>query len=321
MKSRKPLLSLSCLLLAFGMVSCTNGEASLSELSFTVTSPQGAPAAALVRYAEEENLVLGQASQVRAAFQSQESDFIIFDSVNGLKLAGENYKLVRMVTFGNLYVVATGNDEDGIMDDDDYIYSYGQGLVPDMAFKLVYPDIVPDAYGDSVSNTAPIMLAGKNKGQDVDYVISSYPPIFAAMNNASAQTELSIYSNVAEEFGKKFGTDGFPQAGLFIKTSLEEDSTKKEAIENFLEQFDADVLDLVEGASNAVELMNLYGDTTAQADRFGFNANVLKGVQKTNGLAFLTADKNPDLEGYEVFKENLGYNVTADQLSSFYPEN
>ena len=271
----------------------------------------------MARYAQSSKLLLAGAPQVRAAFSSAENDFIIFDSVNGIKWAGENYKLVRMVTFGNLYVVSTGNDENGVLEDSDTIYSYGEGLVPDLAFKKVYPEITPDFYGADVSTTAPVMTSGKFEGQDIDYVVSSYPPIFAAMNQNKS---LSVYANVAEKFGEEFHTDGFPQAGLFIKSSLEADGSKKDAIEKFLAQFDFDVQDLAENqADQAVSFLTEYGDAAKQAERFGFNANVLKGVQKTNGLAFLTVDKNPSLEGNSVFEETLGYKLTESLLSSFYP--
>ena len=131
--------------------SSSTGPVNSSELRFTIISPQGAPAASLARYGKSGKLTLAQAQQVRAAFTSAESDFIIFDSVNGLKLAGDNYRLARMVTFGNLYVISTGNDDDGVMDDEDNIFSYGEGLVPDMAFKKVYPEIIPDNHGENIS--------------------------------------------------------------------------------------------------------------------------------------------------------------------------
>lgn len=300
--------------------SSSTGPVNSNELRFTIISPQGAPAASLARYGMSEKLTLAQAQQVRAAFTSAESDFIIFDSVNGLKLAGDNYRLARMVTFGNLYVISTGNDDDGVMDDEDNIFSYGEGLVPDMVFKKVYPEIIPDNYGAQVSDTSPVLLSGTFEGQEIDYVVSSYPPIFAAMNNANKKTDLSVYSNVAEEFGEKYDTDGFPQAGLFIKKSLEENDTLKADLTSFLNQFDKDIEDLVNGASEAVKLLGEYGSVEEQADRFGFNANVLKGVQKTNALAFLTADKNPSLAGYDVFKSEFGFPITEDLLSSYYPD-
>lgn len=293
----------------------------VKDTDFDIICPQGAPAASLVRYADDDSVSFGQPADVQAALKAATKDFVVFDSVNGLKLGGNNYKLVRMVTFGNLYVMSTGNDRDGVMDNDDFIYSYGENLVPDKAFKAVYPGIVPDAYGSAVSDTPQVMLTGLLEGQKVDYVVSSYPPIFSALNNANRKTDLSIYSNVAEEFGKKFGTEGFPQAGLFIKASLEADASKKEAIESFLSQFDSDVEDLIAGGEQCVSLMNQYGDATKQQTRFGFNSNVIKGIQETNGLSFLSADKNPTVEGFGAFQSPLGISVTAENLSSYYPEN
>ena len=43
-----------------------------------------------------------------------------------------------MLTFGNLYVVATGNDDNDHLDESDLIVGYGENLVPDLAFKAVY---------------------------------------------------------------------------------------------------------------------------------------------------------------------------------------
>ncbi|MFA6624935.1 MAG: hypothetical protein WCS80_04160, partial [Bacilli bacterium] len=94
-----------------------------------------------------------------------------------------------------------------------------------------------DGYLDSVSATAPIMVSGKSEGRNVDYVISSYPVIY---NATLKNTKLSVKENLAEKFGTKYSTDGFPQAGLFIKTSLSEteDENEKAKIEKLLSKVD-----------------------------------------------------------------------------------
>ena len=307
------------LLLSVGCNSQSSSTTPLLEIhpEFSILCPKGAPAAAFSRYADKDFLELAGAQQVKAAFEKAEKDFIVFDSVNGLKLAKDNYLLVRMVTYGNLYVVSTGNDEDGVLDNDDTIYSYGEGLVPDMAFKAVHEGITPDYYGADVSATSVVMASGLYEGKPVDYVISSYPSIFPAMKT---NTALNIYENVAEAFGKEFDTEGFPQAGLFIRKGLEGDKDKADAISAFLTYFDEDVKDLVEGGTEAVKNLNAYGTVDEQTDRFGFNANVLAGVQKENGLAFLLAEKNPTLEGFDVFKTEFDYPIKEELLSSFYPQ-
>ena len=176
--------------------------------------------------------------------------------------------------------------------------------------------ITISSYVKSVAETAPVLQTGKYGGEDVDYVITSQPVLFASQQKNSA---LSVYANVAEEFGKKYSTDGFPQAGLFIKKSLAEDTAKANDIYSFLATVDEDSKDLVNGAANAVSNMASYSsDVTVQASKFGFNRNVLKNVQKTNGLAFITKDKNPDATGFAKFKDPLGIKITASDLSSYY---
>lgn len=172
------------------------------------------------------------------------------------------------------------------------------------------------SYVKSVAETAPVLQSGKLAGEDVDYVVTSQPVLFASQQKNKS---LSVYADVAKEFGKKFSTDGFPQAGLFIKKSLDEDATKKASVESFLASFDTDMTDLVNGATKAVTNLTTYSsDVTVQASKFGFNANVLKNVQKTNGLAFLEKSKNPDSTGFAKFKDPLGIHITDTDLASYY---
>jgi len=174
------------------------------------------------------------------------------------------------------------------------------------------------AYVSGVADTAPILLSGSYEGEDVGYVVTSEPVLFAARQKKSS---LSVYSNVSAEFGKKFGTDGFPQAGLFLRKSLALDASKKADIEDFLSAFDADVKDLVEGATEASQRIDAYSsDPSKQKARFGFTSSVLKGVQANNGLAFLPKEKNPDLTGFAKFKAPLGIDVREGDLSAFYSE-
>ncbi len=179
-----------------------------------------------------------------------------------------------------------------------------------------------DRYVSDVASTAPFMISGKDGDNKVDYVISSYPVIFSAMSNKEKKTNLSIYQNVAAEFSTKYQTEGFPQAGLFIKSELYNQYVSAQPamvsdVDAFLTAFDASIKDLKEGGSQAVAAMNRYSDDlTMQATRFGFNANVIKNVQKENNLAFITHDKNPTAEQLEVFSAPLGINIKASDLAT-----
>lgn len=177
-----------------------------------------------------------------------------------------------------------------------------------------------DAYVSAVSDTAPILISGKYNSIDVDYVVSSYPVILQARTQSGKALTEAV--DIAEEFGKKYQTDGFPQAGLFIKTSIENDQSQADNIISFLNSFDKATADLVNGGQKAVEYINSYNsDVEQQKLRFGFNAGVIKNSQAENKLAFITKEQNPSADQFKVFSEPLGVNIKEADLSKYYPTN
>jgi len=175
-----------------------------------------------------------------------------------------------------------------------------------------------DKYVSAVSDTAPFLISGQDEGKNVDYVISSYPVIYSAMNNTNKKTNLSIYENIASKFGELYQAKGFPQAGLFIKSSLLEDTNSAAKIASFLSAFDALVTDLVSGGTKAVTALNNYGDASAQASFFGFNANVIKGCQTNNALAFIEHTDNPTFAELSSLSSVLGTSFAESDLASDY---
>ncbi|MCI1735708.1 MAG: hypothetical protein LKM30_08320 [Bacilli bacterium] len=325
------------------VVSTRDSSADLKEADLKIVAPQGAPAAALAGFAgtstsPNPNLTLQSASLMTGEFSKGTADFIIFDSVNGLKLSAKNnnnYQLARMVTFGNLYLIATGNDTNGTFDKTDFTIGYGQGLLPDLAFKAVYPEgdskagdstvagdtgAYIDGYVPAVSDTAAVLVSGKFNAVNVDYVVSSYPVVLSAMGK---NAKLSVKENISASFGTKYSTSGFPQAALFVKTASASDVTRQSAITSFLTDFDSAVTDLATNNGTAmVKAMSDYSsDATEQGKYFGFNQSVLTGCQANgkNALAFITKDKNPNLTEFAKFQTPLGFTVSASQLSSYYP--
>lgn len=182
--------------------------------------------------------------------------------------------------------------------------------------------VTVDRYVSDVASTAPFMVSGVDGENKVDYVVSSYPVIFNAMNNANKKTNLSIYASVAGEFSKKYSTEGFPQAGLFIKSELydkyvQNDETIKANVDSFFASYDRAVTDLVNGGDEAVKALNAYSSNVEeQATRFGFNANVIKNVQKENYLSFIEHSKNPDAEGLKKFSAPLKISIEASDLAT-----
>ena len=169
-----------------------------------------------------------------------------------------------------------------------------------------------DKYVADVSATAPIMVSCMYGGDIVDYVVSSYPVIFASKQQ---NDKLSVYSDVAKLFGERYHTDGFPQAGLFIRSDL----TENASIDNFLKAVDTSITDLVNGGTEAVKNIVKYSsDVDTQKSYFGYAAGVIKNVQQTNGMAFIEREKNPSLTEYKKFEEPLGISLAEADLSSYY---
>ena len=174
-----------------------------------------------------------------------------------------------------------------------------------------------DKYVSQVSDTAPFMVAGLDGGEKVDYVVSSYPVIFSAMTNENKKTNLSIYKSVSEEFSKMYSSNGFPQAGLFIRKDLLSESNE-ESIKSFLKAFDDALTDLIGGAQNAISYMNAYGDLNAQKTRFGFASPVLNGCQKDNKNYLTFINEDPSKEEISSLSSILGINMDLSLFSSLY---
>lgn len=170
----------------------------------------------------------------------------------------------------------------------------------------------------AVSDTAPIMIAGKLEGKAVDYVVSSYPVILSAQ---AKNSNLTVVQDVAKLFGEKYSTAGFPQAGLFIRSSYESDASASADIEADLTAVDVATSDLIAGGTNEIQSITALGDASTQQSTLGFTAGVLQNCQKdsANKLAFLDHSNNPSLTGFSAFTTPLHFTITDDELSSYYP--
>ena len=57
---------------------------------------------------------------------------------------GANYKLAATITFGNFFILSTGNDEDGVMNKGDKVLAFQEAGVPGKLFKYLYSDLELD---------------------------------------------------------------------------------------------------------------------------------------------------------------------------------
>jgi NitT/TauT family transport system substrate-binding protein len=130
------------------------------------------------------------------------------------------YKLVSVVTWGNLYIAATENLEGWEALKGEDIYLMGKGLVPDIVFRTLLKEngLDPDndvnlIYLSGATELAPNFISGKAK-------ISMLPePVLSTVKMKKDDTYVLL--DLQEEWSKVFGTTGgYPQAGIFVKEDL-----------------------------------------------------------------------------------------------------
>lgn len=108
-----------------------------------VACPAGSPAMAFYKYLKNSNLEVAAADTVLAYLDnSSNKDIIVAPTNAGLAAInkGVNIKLAATITFGNFFVVSTGNDNNDVMDKGDKVLAFQENGVAGKLFKYVYGD-------------------------------------------------------------------------------------------------------------------------------------------------------------------------------------
>lgn len=209
-------------------------------LNLSLMTPVGAPAIAVYKYAKSENWEpQDQPTNIAKAFTTANKDLLVFDAINGLRQVANNnapYKLAKVITNGNLYMVSLNNKtkEDPIASDAK-IVSFGENLIPDTAVKFLYPELVSQmSYVDSAQQAAAVVCSGLKEGGAIDYVIGAMPSIWNMMNKSDCATygKVNIVKNIQEDMETATGLKGIPQAGIFVLNSTYE--TRENEVKEFL---------------------------------------------------------------------------------------
>lgn len=281
-----------------------------------VISPSGAPAICFYNQANSGNFDTNSTpSNVMAQLMTDNYGMVVFDFYNGLKVIknnNANYKLARILTGGNLYLV--GIDKTEAPTKDDTIVSFGQNLLPDLAYKKLYSkDIIDNTtYVNGVSDAAAVLASGVYEGQEVDYVVIAQPALFATMSNKDAPTygRLTVIDNLKGKWKEQYNQDAIPQAGLFVHNTYYQ--ANKQYFDNEFalldERIDTAINDVNTVKTTMDEQMPNLED---QKNFFGFNSNVAKNVQDNantpNGFALVNAEEAANIDIQE-FLTTIGVN-------------
>lgn len=251
-----------------------------SNFDVSVLCPTGAPSIAFYQHATDTSFETNNdaATGILPEMIKGNKDVVVLPTNAGVQAITKKnapYKLAATITFGNIYLAATGNDDDGVLNDGDYIVLFSQGQVPDLLFHYVYGTSLDSNahYVAAVSDAAKCLKTGKNMtsaNETVDYVLIAQPALQTIMDSTPTVT---IAKNIQEEYKTKSNGLEIFQASVFINNNLDKDKAN-----SFLKQLEKEVKEglkdpakINEGLTKAENIASKYGvsdgDTAAKVTK------------------------------------------------------
>ena len=219
----KKFFSLLCTLLLSAVVFAEDFES----YTITVSSPNGAPAIALVSLAKEnpENYTYVAAEAIAAEFANANADFIIAPVNAGAKLykmGKSQYKLAAVVTWGNLYFASQKKNFKLKDIKKSEITLFGENTInASVALSVLEKNKIKPktvSYLGSAAATQNLLLTDSNA-----IVLTAEPALTAAKIKNQKITAYALN----DLYKKSTGYDGFVQAGLFVKSETLENHAEE----------------------------------------------------------------------------------------------
>lgn len=254
-KKLTAVMLLVALVLSIGLLTACNKDnkkGNGNDVTLTFAAPEGTPALAIARLITDNKSISGKnvnykivnPSNIAKEMQAGLSDLVIMPVNAGATLInkGADYKLVSVAVDGSLYLVGKiGKSETATtLTIDDIkgkkIACIGQQGVPGLVFRYILKanniSIVDDVknlndtsvYVQYAGDGLQAKTAVENKS--VDYAVVGEPAAttFKIKFGFNAQMDLQAeYKNVS-------GKETYPQAGIFVKSSLASDAAFMDAL-------------------------------------------------------------------------------------------
>ena len=194
-------------------------EYDFSELK--VIAPMGAPALSLLPLMKESSNVttVNGPENLQAALVAPEHEYdvIVAPTNLGVKLANagkSEYRMLAVVTWGNLYIVA---EDDDVLNREGKLALFGEQAVGGLVFNSLYDSVVPEVtWYASVSDAQAALLSG-----EADSALLAEPAATATIAKLKEQgKEYKIAVDLQKEWG-----DGYPQAALYVLASAYEENS------------------------------------------------------------------------------------------------
>lgn len=311
-KKLTAVMLLIALVLSIGLLTACNkgnNKGNGNDVTLTFAAPEGTPALAIARLITDNKSISGKnvnykivnPSNIAKEMQAGLSDLVIMPVNAGATLInkGADYKLVSVAVDGSLYLVGKNIDEAAkTLTINDIkgkrIACIGQQGVPGLVFRYILkenninivdsPKNVPEnsVYVQYASDGLQAKTAVENKS--VDYAVVGEPAATTFKTKGfNAQMDLQA------EYKKVSGKETYPQAGIFVKSSLASDAafmdalfTALKASKEWVKNNPQSVNDFMK--ANAYESAAFPAPSIAKCN---VNAEKLTAEKKAEVLAFL----------------------------------
>lgn len=281
--------------------------------NFSIISPTGAPSVVFYNWVNNENFQTNSdPANIIPLMVKETVDVVILPTNAGIQAIQNknlNYKIAATITFGNVFVTSTGNDNDGVMSNDDYIVSFQPGAVPDKIFHYVYGNELDGAihYVSNAEVAAGCLKTGKNSIDDnakVDYVVLAEPAVTKVVSSTEGRTK---YANLQELYKEKSGGLPIFQASLFVQNNLD-----KNEVNSFLIKLKNDIEAALETPMLLSQALN---NNPSSEAIYMVKPDIATTVTLNNngmGLGFALARENKD--AIDLFLSLFGIGETSEEI-------
>ena len=247
----------------------TDESATSEVVKLKVLAPKGAtalPFAKMMAEGTHDVTTVDGSDLLQSSLVSPNSEYdvIVAPTNLGVKLISahkSNYRLIDVLTWGNLYLVA----ENGVqLSDGSDIALFGENAVVGLVFEDLFSEMnLNKTYYNSVQDAQIALLSG-----NTSIALLAEPAASAAIAKGKENgKDLTIMGNIQDLWKDKYG-DSYPQASIFVST---------DAIDNKLNSVVSLVQDLsafVEEVNNNSQVIANYIDTVKPENLGVPNANI-----------------------------------------------
>lgn len=251
-KKLTAVMLLVALVLSIGLLTACNkddNKGNGNDVTLTFAAPEGTPALAIARLITDNKSISGKnvnykivnPSNIAKEMQAGLSDLVIMPVNAGATLInkGADYKLVSVAVDGSLYLVGKSETATTLTIDDikgKKIACIGQQGVPGLVFRYILKENninIVDSPEKVSENSVYVQYAGDGlqaktavENKSVDYAVVGEPAAttFKIKFGFNAQMDLQA------EYKKVSGKETYPQAGIFVTSSLSSDTAFMDAL-------------------------------------------------------------------------------------------